>query len=389
MPNSWDDQNLLANLATLGTLAKDQTLDFNQGSGRFAIKKVGFTDTIKPLNDEVSNQIKGLFEHALRYIMTGKSVPGPNGGMPRNVQVAEVDLAKQGVRTLVNYLSTGMTVSQTEEKRMSDLYLDICRLQDKYTVTKEQLIWNKYANECKYQISQRVLIDSGNKGVCGAFVQDWVRRKLAIGCRNGQAKESYATGNNGAKPREGVLTQAEFDRMLKKVNNRIGPLQETNQKLIGELGKPTQPVLTEAATTRFKDNKFTSALTEQPVANYPKEAIDYRAENVNVVLQKFFAELMLTAWFYPFQNKWEDALYHLGWTGKEGALHASHATAMQVKMGGNKVLYFDPNLGEFEFADAYLNRERLYHFLTDVLVDFYKDTMYVKCSLFLIFEKKI
>jgi hypothetical protein len=349
MPNAWDDQNIERNLATLAAIQPGDKLSTTPSSGLFALQRKGFfsqsvarifsADSVAD-REAFSTPITILFRVAVRHLYqtTGIGISEP-----------AIRDAMAGLNRLTRSYSRGSAGREALDRTLNDVR-DIVGWPKSLLVRDvgqffctdalmQRLLLNPFFNELMYEVHQgRYLGDE--KGVCMAFVWDWIRRKSAgkWSYRSTSKRESDLSKTHGAT-RQGVL------RLQSKVDKGLRRVQEAYTD--------TLPHVDDAlASVARVDPRFAGLVSRTVVGTLPT-----RGQRPFVVGRDSFMDI--------YKAVTEDREigaplgYRLGLRlrDKNGELHG-HAVGLYVSeeqlRGG--IHFFDPSIGEFLFGGTGADR---------------------------------
>jgi hypothetical protein len=393
MPNVWDENNVKENLKTLSLIRRGEKLSVPDASGRYRrqdpgiVQKVTRTitgvtrgETIRN-DDQFLTPLTKLFETAARLSKAVKLIPG---GV---VTVGDIDRAIEGLRRLQqsysgkdkepqraklkDIIAAAETAVQQELKGSEDKSEDKSEaaandnseaLREAFATLKEQ-----HGKRVTFQMMQDQIVAYGDTGMCKALCIDWIRRKLFLN------KDSYADSGK-EKPADALELRVHDNlRMQKKVDHRIREIQATVRQTPCEVWDGPINMVETTRLRQFKGGF--DQLEALLVAKGPTKQVIcvekrkiYRPEDKEgyMVFKEIYSSCRKEALVYwsVSLNKEVICREKVDWGCYVIDLEAvdprkGHSVALHLT--DDRIHFFDPNLGEFEFFPQ-AEDEAFYHF---------------------------
>jgi hypothetical protein len=329
MPSPADPLNLAPNIdvfRNLRTAAKGTKVWFDESTGLFSTQGKGKWQSLSRTFSSQTVTSEGYFGDPVREVFAAARAQ-----IGAAVTQQAFDEAVAGLKMLrQSYTDAKLTALN---RVIEDAELGVRR-----DVQGAIDLRTKYAAYLLFGFSQRMFLPETNHGVCYSFCLDWARRILAGKATFGHSSKAAAI--------TGVinLDAAQKARIMKKVAGRVAPLQHT---LSGYSASNFGNTAT-ALNAKYRHLMVGTVVRDPQTIAGTDEGHDIIGNAVGAAVQEM-----------PTYT-----LFILNAHKKVG--HGGHAVGFHLT--GTHIHFFDPNVGEFEFA---LNAQHLDQFFDDWWSAFY------------------
>jgi hypothetical protein len=338
--------NVVQNLRIFADLRPGDRLIPPDGVGFFAIHRAGSRseEEAEMCDDAVMNDRQFLIP-VTEVFRTADRLKRSTTGRSLAVSEQEMQGALAGLRTLKETYAALWQRSRADDPfpqrdKVDKLFSEVTEIlrqggSEEGGVLESTLQFvRKYEEHLVFKVFQRQHYSSAEKGICQAFCWDWLRRKILTG------KDSYAISKRteagkahrpGDSLRDQPLPRSGRDRLQGKVDKALHDIQDTYRRING---------------VRHTHVKFAGLDVEHVLTGPEGYTLGGHREDGN----RAFYDMLLGCAKLLQKEQIPSGQFEIILRGKDVGDGKDIAHAMALDLNEQRIHFFDPNFGEFEFG---------------------------------------